>query len=338
MQRPGDDGRRFAERYVVRAFPSGGVIVDLETGNYFRVDARAAVACAALIDGDTAAAAAHEVANLLAITPEHAERVITDTRAALAAAPVRGVPTGPYHFHPEEDGYGLWHAGKRVLAVGLPDLEVSVPPGLGIEQSPLLEFYVRAVAPKIMFTRGLSVLHAASCRVGEKLLAFAGQSGAGKTTTARAFVQAGATSISEDLLVFKATAPRPTVALGSEERVHGWAKRAAEHLAAGAARMPSHDLAAMADGPDMPLSAVLFVDAARRAGSDFVVRSLSDADGLLALMENDFLGASSTESWRQFIATATALCSAIQLGEVTAPAGVERLAPAAARYMSSWTS
>ena len=338
MQRPVEGNRRFAERYVVRTFPSGGVIIDLETGNYFRVDARAAVACAALIDGETAAAAAREVADRLAITPEHAERVVADTRAALDAAPVRGVPTGPYHFYPEENGYGLWHAGKRVLAVALPDLEVSVPPGLGIEQSPLLEFYVRAVAPKIMFTRGLSVLHAASCTVGGKLLAFAGQSGAGKTTTVRAFVQAGATALSEDLLVFKAIAPHPTVALGSEERVHAWAKSAAERLAAGAARTPSHDLATIADGPGMPLSAVLFVDVARRAGSDFIIRSLSDADGLLALMENDFLGGSSADSWRQFIATATALCSAIRLAEVTAPAGVEHLAPAAGRYMSSWTS
>jgi hypothetical protein len=338
MQRQGEGDRRFAERYVVRAFPSGGVIVDLETGNYFRVDARAAVACAAIIDGDTDGAVTREVASRLAIPPEHAERVIADTRAALAAAPVRGVPTGPYHFHPEEDGYGLWHAGKRVLAVALPDLEVSVPPRLGIEQSPLLEFYVRAVAPKIMFTRGLSVLHAAACRVGKKLLAFSGQSGAGKTTTVRAFVQAGATPVSEDLLVFRTTAPRPTVALGSEGRVHAWAKSAAERLASGAARMPSHDLAAIADGPEMPLSAVMFVDAARREGADFTVRPMNDADGLLALMENDFLGAASAQSWRQFIATATALCSAVQLGVVTAPAGVERLAPAAARYMSSWTS
>jgi len=55
-----------------------------------------------------------------------------------------------------------------------------------------------AYPPKIMFTRGLSVLHAASCAVNGALIAFAGQSGAGKTTTVRAFVQQGAQPVTED--------------------------------------------------------------------------------------------------------------------------------------------
>jgi len=327
----------FADRYVVKSFPSGGVIVDLETGNYFRVDTSAATACAALIESDVASAT-REVAEQLAISPEHAQMLIADTRAALSAAPVRGTPTGPYHFYPEENGYGLWHAGKRVLAVSAPDLEVSVPLGLGIESSPLLEFYVRALAPKIMFARGLSVLHAAACSLNGTLIAFAGQSGAGKTTTVRAFVQEGALAISEDLLVLEPNAPRPSAVLGSEARVHAWAKQTAERLAAGAQRTASVELASMADGPAMALNAVLFLDASRRAGSDFAVRRLSDPDGLLALMANDFLGASSREAWRQFVATATALSSTVELAEVTAPSGVGYLASAAARYMSSWTS
>lgn len=328
----------FAERYLVQVFSSGGVIVDLETGNYFRVDARAAIACSALIETSTSTAAADEVARQLAITPEHAQRIIADTRAALDAAPVRGIPTGPYHFYPEESGYGLWHAGKRVLAVMSPDLDVCVPPGLGVEKSPLLEFYVRAVAPKIMFMRGLSVLHASVCNVKGKLLAFAGQSGAGKTTTVRAFVQEGARPVSEDLLVFSATSPHPTIALGGETRVHAWAKHVAEGLAHGAERMPSSELASVAEGPGMTMSAIFFLDVDRRTGSDFGIRPLSDSDGLMALMANNFLGGSSAQAWRQFIATAATLSSAIQLAEVTTPAGVDLLAPAAARYMSIWTS
>jgi hypothetical protein len=329
----------FADRYLVKAFPSGGVVVDLETGNYFQVDASAAIACAALVEGDRASAA-REIARTLDLTPEHAARFIADTRAALDSAPVRGTPTGPYHFHPDENGHGhgLWHAGKRVLAVTEPDLTVSVVPGQGVEASPLLEFYVRAVAPKIMFTRGLSVLHASACGLDGTLIAFAGQSGAGKTTTVRAFVQNGAQPISEDLLVLKPDTPRPAVAIGGEARAHAWAKQAAERLAAGASAVSSVELATTADGPAMPLGEILFVDAGRRAGADLDARRLSDVEGLLALLANDFLGASSREAWRQFVASAVALSAAVKLFEVTTPLGVAALGPAAARYMSSWTS
>ena len=93
-------GGAFSERYVVKAFASGGVVVDLKTGNYFQVDLSAAIACAALVDGD-AAAAARTVAQRLQVTPEHAQRFVADTCAALDSAPVRGTPTGPYHFHPD---------------------------------------------------------------------------------------------------------------------------------------------------------------------------------------------------------------------------------------------
>jgi hypothetical protein len=327
----------FAERYLVQAFPSGGVVVDLQNGNYFRVDPRAAIACAALVNGDAASATA-EVAARLTMTPEHAQKFVSDTRAALDAVQVRGTPTGPYHFHPERGGYGLWHAGNRVLAVREPDFEILVPRGGGIEESPLLEFYVRAVAPKIMFARGLSILHAAACAIEDTLIAFAGQSGAGKTTTVRAFVNSGARPISEDLLVFKPGAGRPRVTLGSEVRVHAWAKDAAQRLAGGVTRVPSDELAMMAEGPEMALGTVLFLDASRRAGSAFELRRLDGADALLALMANDFLGASSREAWRQFVATATELTSAVELIDATAPLGVELLERAATRYMSSRTS
>jgi len=332
-------GGAFSERYVVRAFASGGVVVDLKTGNYFQVDLSAAIACAALVDGD-AAAAARTVAQRLQVTPEHAQRFVADTCAALDSAPVRGTPTGPYHFHPDAsgDGYGLWHAGKRVLVVTPPDHDVSVAPEAGVEGSPLLEFYVRAVAPKIMFTRGLSVLHAASCAVNGALIAFAGQSGAGKTTTVRAFVQQGAQPVTEDLLVLKPDAPAPTVAMGGEARAHAWAKQAADQLAAGAPRVASTELATMSEGPGLPLGEILFLDVARRARAEFEARRLNEVEGLLALIANDFLGDASREAWRQFIASASALSSAVKLFEATAPLGITALGPAAARYMSSWTS
>jgi hypothetical protein len=328
----------FADRYVLARFAAGGVVVDLETGNYFRVDAPAAEVCEVLRTTADPDAAANEVAARLDLPRAHAATMLADTRAALAAAPARGTPAGPYHFHPQPGGYGLWHAGRCVLTVGGDDAEIRVSPGEDAERSPRLEFYVRALAPKLMYQRGLSVLHASACAIGHSVVAFAGPSGAGKTTTARAFAAAGARSLAEDLVVLKAGAPRASVVLDGEARVHDWARQTAAALAAGAARVSSAALATMADGAATPIDAVLFVDETRRAGTELAVQPLSGPDGLLALMANDFLGGSSRAEWRRFFATALEIASATELGALTAPRGLGSLEAAAARYMSNWTS
>ena len=145
---PFDRHARIHDRYAVEVFGSGdGVVIDLRTGNYFRVDRRAAIACAALANSDFESSV-DEVARRLQVPHSHASRIVADTRAALDAAPTKGTPTGPYHYYPEQGGFGLWHEGKRVLAVKGTNLEIEVAPGLGIEKSPLLEFYVRGLARK----------------------------------------------------------------------------------------------------------------------------------------------------------------------------------------------
>jgi len=329
----------FGERYLLASFPTGGVIVDLETGNYFRVDAAAAQICDALMQAPDAAAAAAWVAQRLMLPRQDAAHAVEHTRAALAAAPARGTPQGSYHFYPRGSGYVLRHGDRDVLLVDGGDLAVRLPPVAGVDINPRLELYARALAPKIMFLRGLTVLHASACVAGGGLVAFAGTSGAGKTTTAQAFARAGATLVGEDLLVVEAAgAGPPLVALGGEAWIGRWASRAAQALAAGTPQVASDELAAVPDGARAPLRAVLFLEAARRAGTELGARSLAAPDGLVALMANDFLGAASPDEWRRFFATAVAIASSTELLEATVPAGVAALEGAARRYMSSWTS
>ena len=297
----------FAERYLVASFDTEGVVVDLETGNYFRVDGVTARICDILISHPKSAL--DLISSKLSVDAGEAGRIVADVRLALNGAAIRGTPTGPYHFHPEDGGYGLWHDRKRVLGVAGDNLDICMPPDGGIEKNPLLEFYVRALAPKLMSLRGLSVVHASACFAHRALFAFAGQSGAGKTTTAHAFVQAGAQLISEDLLIFRTDTRRPSVVLGSEARVHAWAKITTDALAAGATRISSTELQFMANGQDAPLSALCFLDVSRRSGSEFATRSLNGADALLALMANHFLGDASRAGWRRFFDTARRLAS-----------------------------
>ena len=334
MTAPGN----FVDRYLVASYPSGGVVVDLDTGNYFRVDAKAAAACAALTRADDAGAV-NELTASFGVARAHAERLVADIRAGLATAPVVGPPTGPYHFHREEGGFALWHNGERVLVVTDGNLDVSFPDERREDPGPRLEFYVRALAPKILFIRGISVLHASACAANGRLVAFAGMSGAGKTTTAGAFVEAGARAISEDRVVLEPGADRPSVVLDGERRVHAWARRVSERLAAGEARVPSNELATVADGAHEGLDVVHFLDATRRhPGSIFAPRTLSEPDGLLALMVNDFLGDSSRDGWRRYFALARKMAANLALIQLDAPSGLSRLGPAARAYMSTWTS
>ena len=64
--------------------------------------------------------------------------------------------------------------------------------------------HLRSVVPKLLALRGIRVLHASAVEIDGSLLVFSGQSGAGKTTSAKAFAQAGARLVSEDLLVLHA--------------------------------------------------------------------------------------------------------------------------------------
>jgi len=325
------------DRCLLALFPSGGVVVNLDTGNYFRLDAGAAKIFEVLVEAGVADPGA-EVARRLRIPPERAQADVAEACAAFAVAPARSTPAGPYHFYPDPAGYGLWHDGKPVLVLSAPDFEISVAAEGDIVRSPLLELYVRALAPKIMFLRGLTVMHAAACAADGALIAFAGLSGAGKTTTARAFNTAGATLLSEDLTVLQISDDRPAFVLGAEARVHAWARDASRELARGAPRVSSRELATMADGATVALSAVYFLDARRRQGADFKLTTMPPADGLLSLMTHDFLGAASREGWRRFFATAATIAASTRLVEITAPLGVDSLLAAAKRQMSNWAS
>jgi hypothetical protein len=184
----------------------------------------------------------------------------------------------------------------------------------------------------------LTVIHAAACEKNGALVAFAGSSGAGKTTTARAFQAAGTTLLSEDLSVLRTDGRRPAFVLGAEARVHAWARDAARALARGYASVSSRELVTMAEGSGVELGAVYFLDVQRRQGTDFQLTAMPPADALLSLMAHDFLGTGSPEGWRRFFTTAVAIASGTRPIEVTTPLGVGTLQAAAKRQISNWTS
>ena len=64
-------------------------------------------------------------------------------------------------------------------------------------------FTVSEALGMILFQRGYFLLHASAVQVGDHALCFMGSPGAGKSTTAAAFVKAGCTLLSDDLTAIK---------------------------------------------------------------------------------------------------------------------------------------
>jgi hypothetical protein len=264
---------------------------------------------------------------------------VADVTAGLTSPAVRGTPQGSYHFYPAACGYILRHGDRTVLEVDCPDLGIRLPRSSELPLESQLELYLRALAPKLLFQRGVTVLHSSACVAGEKLIAFAGMSGAGKTTTARAFASAGARLISEDLVVL---APRPQgaeVLTDGESFVQGWARNTGVQLLSEPQKtVPLGSLESVVNGETMPLHQILFLDPIRRAGTEFATSQLAEPDALISLMTHDFLGAVEAETWRRYFSRARALLEIVDFRDARTPDGLERLLSAVARYISRTAS
>lgn len=326
----------FDRRFLLARYPTGGVVVDLESGNYYRVNPSAALVCDALrVGGDVNGRVAAE----LRVPIEEAGRIVAEVTAALAAPAVRDTPQGSYHFYPTECGYVLRHAEQTVLEVDGADLGIRLPPGREPPSEAQLELYVRALAPKLLFQRGVTVLHASACVAAGRLIAFAGMSGAGKTTTARAFAAAGAQLISEDLVVLAPHRRGAEVLTEAESFTQAWARHTAVQLLSDPRKtVPLGWLEGVVDGETRQLYQILFLDGIRRAGTGFTTSPLEEPDALISLMTHDFLGAVEAETWRRYFDDARGLLGMIDFQDAQAPDGLEHLLPAAARYISRTAS
>jgi hypothetical protein len=339
MTSSGDDWSPFQDRFALELIGDDGVLIDLRTGNFFHVNKTATQMCLALRESTSHADSVARFAASMALASEDAAALLDHFRAQLSASPgVRTETTGPFRYCRHQQGYALEQNGSPILTTDLAGqkLRLRVPPDT-------LKFtmldYVRAMTPKLLYLRGITVLHASACELPDGIVAFSGRSGAGKTTTARAFAIAGARLISEDLVVLAADS-RVMVVPDGEKRARDWATTAADTLA----RHPDRELdcGELADvrhpGLHPSLTAIWFVDERRRDGETFSRRTLNVTDGVLALLGNNFLGSDGAESWRRHVRATSAIAAQVALTELTMPDGLDRLATAARAYATKTAS
>jgi hypothetical protein len=73
-------------------------------------------------------------------------------------------------------------------------------------------------------------------------------------------------------------------------------------------------------------------------GTSVERRPVSGIAGLIALVDNTFLGAADAASWRHYIRESHRLAAALDLSEVTLPDGLDALGAAARRYVTNSAS
>ncbi len=223
-------------------------------------------------------------------------------------------PLGPLRYLSPKDGPAIFEQNGRPIFSIEPvsrRLQLVAHPG---ELAGPLVLYLQAIIPKLLAFLEIPVLHAAACSVGENLLAFSGISGAGKTTTARAFERSGAILRSEDLVILSFAGDSPLMYLHGERFARDWAREAATRLEKRPDReLDFYELTGTPNGPTVPVTDIWFVEVTRRAGVDLKLRTLELASGVLTLLRTGMLASSQADHWRDFLRRSRFLADKVAL-------------------------
>ncbi len=331
-------GARFSERYVWSAFPEGGVVLDLEVGTYFRANATVLHVCEALAASTATEQVARDVAARLKIDVPTAEgaiaQILSDLHAQAEPKPIGGA----FVYRSTGSGYALFDGDRPFIEVDTSGRSVRLC--LPARDSPMpVQQALRSLMPKMFLLQGMSVLHVSSCLMSDNLLAFGGASGAGKTTTVRAFAEAGAKVVSEDTLVVSWENGVPSVFLDSEKALRAFAARGAARLQADpTGPIDCGELQSIANGPRRRIDRLWFLDPARRQGIEFQTVMLPKAEALVEFLDGSFLASHERGSWRRYFTECTGLATHVETLRATTPESVAALLAAARRYSASSAS
>lgn len=293
-----------------------GVVLDRDSGAYFRVNATAARICAALaVDATT-----EEVAARAGVPPADVDMVM----ARVAEVVQRTREPTPVRFE-RGDELTMWYAGEPVLALDRGGRRVRAVPG-----ARALGHALWCAVPHLLALLGVPPWHASAVVRGGRVTAFTGGTGAGKTTAARAFGAAGADVIADDLVVI---ASDGGVTLDAERRLRAWAGARAARLSE--AWLDTADLIDAIDGPTVPLGRLYALDGRRTGDGGFCSAELSRADGLVVLLDNAFAETEVAAAWDAVWQRAHSLAVGVPVHRLRVPNGVDALRAAASRYSDS---
>jgi hypothetical protein len=319
------------DRFALSAFADGSVLVDLETGAFYRLQGAADRIGRGLAENLSPSTIAENLAAEYRIPLDQAHQDVQTMLAQLQAPPVAAGPN-PISFRATNTDYTLCWQGQPLYRIDpgqrrLHPLTVAEP-GADIVTELLW------AVPHLLLLANHFVLHASAILDGELVTAFCGPSGLGKTTLAQRFAAHGCRIVSEDLLVVRFDGDRPMVVLGAEERIRRWASAMAPALTAGQA-IDTAPLLALIDGEPAVLREVFFPRRSSTEVSTFFREPLGQADAFLMLLENSFAELGQRSVWLRLLEANRRLVQEAALARFVIPEGLSLLEAAVMAYRAA---
>jgi hypothetical protein len=326
------DEEALRSRFELIEIDGEGILLNVESGAFYRLNRTAYGVWAALIAGRPFGAVVDQLVRDFGITRGQAERDALVALEELPPGPPPLASSDRFRWAVLPAGYGFFVDGSLLFEVdaGGDSLRSRSGSPPNEEQAQL---QLKAVLPKLLTLRGIRVLHAAAIEMRRSLLVFSGRSGAGKTTSARAFVDAGARLVSEDLLIFTPGAAARDAVLGGERIVRAWVEEEARRLADSPGRtIDCKTLACCLEGERLPVRQILLIEADRRVGDRIQVESLSRPDALLALLESAYFASADASSWRLTFESLRGLVMTVSTARAVMPKGLAALRAAVTAF------
>jgi len=329
-----------SRRFLLAEFRDGGVVVDVESGDYLHINKSASTICRVLLNPTLAKDGIGETARLLGIDRQLAEQHIRGVLCALAEPRTRRASQERLQYTTSSSGFDLCYDERVVLHLD-PDGQ-TITLAAPVSTLPAsLDSFVRQVLPRVAFLKGMTVLHGAVVEQGADAVAIAGTSGAGKSTTAGALIDAGARSIADDLIVVIGRADHVVVPESAERSLNAWAAQTTHILRSDSAASTA-DFPRDMTGPETRLTGIWFLDRSQRRPDPQIRKDrLPPSRVLLRVLANSFVG---SKDWSRHVRATQHLASTTAGYEITVPDTVEALASAArnqttnvASYLSDGT-
>jgi hypothetical protein len=322
------DENAIRARFDLIEIDGEGILINREDGGLYRLNRTAYEIWAALMDGRSIPTIADGLTQRFGIERGRAER---DTLAALdqLPAPRSPPPTDRFRWSAKDSGYGFFVDELLLFEIDAPANSLRLGSGVTLSAEDA-RLHLKAVVPKILALRGIRALHAAAVQMAGSLLVFSGRSGAGKTTSARAFAAEGAQLVSEDLLVLASDTNIPDAMIGGEAVIRTWAAREGSRLATHPDQfVDCTALDRSLDGERRSVQRILLVDAERRTGDRIGIEELTRPEALIALMESTYFASADANSWRSIFGSLRGLVTGASTARATMPLGLSELRSAA---------
>lgn len=310
--RPGANTVTFIEEepFALAAFSGslGGLLLDARTGALVSLNASALEIWTAKLGGEPAESIVDRLT--LKIGQESARKFVSEALGFEAKASSRFARPGPFSYR-FEDGKGVVSLDGHERMLIDPGAETVRLLDATCDEA-TFKVLLRATLTRLIPLLGFQLLHGSAVKGPRGLIAFVGESGAGKTTTARCLAQVmGAPIAAEDKLVFVGGQDESLVAVGCEYLIEDWIQSCAEGFNSGASEFETGPLMAIKQCARASMGEINVIDVSRREpGMQHLRRTWSGVVGGAALLLNHFFHADPAFG---AVSRALSLCSKLSL-------------------------